>query len=56
MLLVAIFIELVGIATVATGIGMEIAYGGDIHLITITVGSCMVAMGGVIWGKFIRRK
>lgn len=56
MLVVAVLIELVGITTIATGIGMEIAYGGSIHLVVITVGSCLVAMGGVLFGKFVKRK
>ena len=56
MLLAAILIELIGIATVAAGIGLEIAYGGSVHLVTITVGSCLVAIGGVLFGKFFRMK
>lgn len=55
MLILAVIIELIGIATIAIGVGMEVAYGGELHLITITAGSCLVAMGGVLWGKFLRR-
>ena len=54
MRLAAILIELIGIAAIATGIGMELACGGQIYLVIITVGSCLVATGGVIWGKFLR--
>ena len=54
MKLTAILVEILGISVVATGIGIELAYGGAIHLIVITVGSCLVAIGGIIWGKFIR--
>ena len=54
MRLTAIVIELIGIATIGTGIGLELALGGEIYLVVITVGSCLVAVGGVIWGKFIR--
>ena len=53
-LLIPIIIELVGISTIGTGIGLEIALGGSIYLIMITVGSLFVASGGVIWGKFMR--
>ena len=56
MLLAAILIELIGIITIATGIGLEIAYGGPVHLVTITAGSCLVAIGGVLFGKFFRMK
>ncbi len=53
--LIPIIIELVGISTVGTGIGMELAIGGAIYLVVITAGSCLIAIGGVIWGKFMRK-
>ena len=52
--LLPIVIELVGISVVGIGIGLEIALGGSIYLIMITTGSCLVAAGGIIWGKFTR--
>ena len=54
MRLTAIIIELVGITVIGTGIGLELALGGDIFLVVITIGSVLVATGGVIYGKFIR--
>ena len=54
--LVPIIIELVGISVVGIGIGLEIALGGAAYLVTITVGSLLIATGGVIWGKFTRTK
>ena len=54
--LIPVIIELVGISTVGIGIGLEIALGGQAYLIVITVGSLLVATGGIIWGKFVRRK
>ena len=51
--LVPIVIELVGISVIGTGIGLELSQGGEIYLVMITVGSCLVAAGGVIWGKFM---
>ena len=54
MMILAVLIELVGIATVATGIGLEIAYGGQLHLIIITIGSCLLAVGAVLFGKFLK--
>ncbi len=52
--LIPICIELVGIAVVGAGIGLELAQGGAVYLIMITAGSCLVAAGGIIWGKFMR--
>lgn len=52
--LIPILIELVGVTTVGTGIGLELALGGQIYLVVITTGSCLVAIGGIIWGKFMR--
>ncbi len=53
-MLIAIVTELFGIAAVGTGIGIELATHADVGWATVTVGSCLVAIGGVIWGKFIR--
>ncbi len=53
-MLIAIVTELFGIAAVGTGIGIELATHADIGWATVTVGSCLVAIGGVIWGKFAR--
>ena len=53
--LIPIIIELVGISAVGTGIGLEISLGGQIYLVVITIGSCLIAVGGVIWGKFMGR-
>ena len=52
--LIPVIIELVGISVVGTGIGLEIGLGGQIYLVVITIGSCLIAVGGVIWGKFMR--
>ena len=53
--LLPIVIELVGIASIGTGIGVELATHADIGWAIVTSGSCLVAIGGVIWGKFMRR-
>jgi hypothetical protein len=52
--IVPILIELIGIITVSTGIGLEIALGGATYLVMITAGSLLIATGGVIWGKFMK--
>ena len=50
-----IALELVGIAVVGAGIGIEYVYEADWGFIGITTGSLLIAMGGVIWGKFVRK-
>ena len=54
--LLPIGLELIGIAAIGSGIGIEMATGGHIGYLLITGGSCLVAIGGVIWGKFVRSK
>ena len=49
--LLAAGIECVGIAVTGIGIGCELAVGGEVHLVLITIGSCMVAVGGLLWSK-----
>lgn len=54
--LIPIAIELVGIAAIGAGIGVEIVTHADVGWTIVTIGSCLVAIGGVIWGKFIRQE
>ena len=44
-------IECVGIAVTGVGIGCELALGSDLYLVAITVGSCLVSIGGLLWAK-----
>ncbi len=53
--LVPIALELVGIAAIGIGIGVELATHADIGWAVVTAGSCLVAIGSVIWGKFMRK-
>lgn len=53
--LIPIVIELVGICVVGVGIGLELTLGGSVFLVMITSGSLLIAAGGIIWGKFMRR-
>ena len=53
--LLPVALELVGIAAIGVGIGVELATHADIGWATVTTGSCLVAIGGVIWGKFTRK-
>ncbi len=52
--LLPIIIEVVGVAAIGIGIGVELATHADIGWAIVTIGSCLVAIGGVIWGKFIQ--
>ena len=52
--LIPIVIELVGISIVGTGIGLELALGGEVYLVMITIGSLLIATGGIIFAKFLR--
>ena len=54
--LLPVALELVGIAAIGVGIGVELATHADIGWALVTTGSCLVAVGGVIWGKFIRKE
>ncbi len=49
-----VVVELAGIATIGAGIGIELAAHASIGYLAITIGSLLVAAGGVIWGKFMR--
>jgi hypothetical protein len=53
--LLPVALELIGIATIGVGIGVELATQADIGWALVTTGSCLVAVGGVIWGKFTRK-
>ena len=52
-MIIALSIELTGIAAIGAGVGIELATGADLGWVIVTAGSCLVAMGGLIWGKFI---
>ncbi len=54
--LIPITIELIGIASIGAGIGVELATHADIGWAIVSSGSCLVAIGGVIWGKFVKRR
>jgi len=53
--LLPVALELVGIVTISVGIGVELATHADMGWALVTTGSCLVAVGGVIWGKFTRK-
>ena len=47
-------LEVVGVIIVSAGIGIELATHAHIGYLIISIGSVMVAGGGIIWGKFVR--
>jgi len=55
MKLLAITLELIGITAIGTGIGIELALGAEIGFVAITIGSLLIAAGGIVWGKFLRQ-
>ncbi len=54
--LIPVIMEVIGVAAIGVGIGVELATRADIGWALVTSGSCLVAIGGVIWGKFMRRR
>lgn len=53
--LIPVALELAGISAISAGIGVEMVTHADVGWAIVTIGSCLVAIGGVIWGKFIRQ-
>jgi len=49
--LLAAALECLGIVITSIGIGCELSSGGHSYLVLITVGSCLVAAGGMLWAK-----
>ena len=54
--LLPVILEIMGIAAIGVGIGVELATHADMGWALVTTGSCLVAIGGVIWGKFMHRQ
>ncbi len=53
--LLAVTLELFGIAVIGAGVGIELVLHAHYGFFAISVGSCLVAIGGIIWGKFMRK-
>jgi len=52
----AVTLELFGIAIIGAGVGIELVLHAHYGFFAISAGSCLVAIGSVIWGKFMRRR
>jgi hypothetical protein len=55
MKILPVILEVTGVAAIGVGIGVELATGADTGWVMVTTGSCLVAIGGVIWGKFVKQ-
>ena len=53
--LLPVTLEVVGVAAIGVGLGGELATRADIGWAVVTSGSCLIAIGGVIWGKFTHK-
>ena len=53
--LLPLILEIVGVAAIGVGIGVELATHADIGWAIVTTGSCLVAIDVVILGKFLCR-
>jgi hypothetical protein len=51
----AIAVEAIAIPVLGVGIGIEAASGAETGYIVISIGACLVALGGFIWAKVLRR-
>ena len=56
LLAFAIGVETVGIGIIGGGIGIELALGADLGYMLITGGSFFVAVGGILFGKFLKMR
>lgn len=56
LFLVSVAIEIFGIIVVACGLGIEIAYRADLGYTLITGGAVVVAGGGMLFSKVVRRR
>lgn len=52
---IAALIECLGIAVIGIGAYLEVTYGGATHLVVITVGAGIVAIGSLIYAKLTPR-
>ena len=51
----AIALETVGCVIILTGIAIEVSMRADLGYMLITSGACIVAVGGMIFAKLLRK-
>lgn len=52
----AIALEAIGVVAIIAGITIEATMQADIGFIVITGGSVLIAAGGLLWSKLIKRR
>ena len=55
LMVMCVLIEVIGIAVTAAGIGVELATHAGLGWAMMSVGSFILAIGGLIWGKCVKR-
>lgn len=55
MFILSAVLEVMGIGAIGTGVGIEVAMGADVGYLAITMGSGVVAAGGLLFAKVVRR-
>lgn len=56
LFILATAIEVVGVAVVGAGIGIELAMKADLGYMLVTGGALLIAGGGLIFNKVVRRR
>jgi FtsH-binding integral membrane protein len=49
-------VELAGIFILIIGIAVEISTGAELGHYIISIGSCLIAIGGIAWSKIFKLK
>ena len=49
-----ISVELCGVFFIIIGIAIELSTGADLGYMLISLGSCLVALGSLIWSKIMK--
>ena len=55
LFITSVVVEILGIAVIASGITVELMLGAEIGYVLITGGSLIVAGGGILFSKVVRR-
>ena len=53
---VPIGLELAGMFLLVLGLAVELVTGADVWHTLVSVGSVLITLGSVVWGKLLRRK
>ncbi|MCK9288668.1 MAG: hypothetical protein M0P29_14015 [Sphaerochaetaceae bacterium] len=56
LFLFSVLLEVVGIIVVSAGITYEVIYKADVGYMIMSTGSLLIAAGGLVWGKVLKKK